>query len=813
MMNRAGLRFLAVALWGCAVLATALSGCGDSAPLLEVQVSGLPSEVVRLSVHASLNGQTAVNQIDGTLDHFFLRLLSGSLTPGTLALEISGLAPDGCQLVSGQTQVAVPVTAPVALTLTPNRGCRVVLTKVGQGSGQVRTADGARTCMFDGKPSASQADPSCVPDAADGANACAFCFPFGTAVNLVPQTGSGSYFSSWTGDCTGKDCALQVGAGVQRVQATFVPRQLCSVDHICFEHPLPGAISTSSVVAISTDDAWLVGGAGLILRWNGSAWLPQESGTTNTLNAAWGQNSNDVWIVGDAGTVLRWDGRTLTKIPIDTRNALVGITGGPSGVWAIDPDCIWRWDGTAFKQFLLASDVLNGISQSPQGEVWVVGDAGTVLFWDGQQVLDYSGLMPFGNRTITSVWAAGPQECFAVGSGLTLHIANDNVQLDGSTDANVIDDYNAVWGTSPRDVWAAGTRGSLAHWDGTAWATVPRSQLVTLTGISGNRTDDFWVVGSGGTILRWNGAFFLSHSASSTELDLRGITNLGSDYLIVGGNVRTEDGGVALRGHVGSWGPLQVQFGVLGARTAKHAVWARSDKRAWSVGPRGAIAEWVGITPTEYDDVLAQTPSELNAIWGVSPTEIYAAGGNGELLKYTGPGPMYTWPKVTTTPVFATTQTFYGIGGGYDGTGATDLWLVGSSGAIWRGNGVRFNQLPLPPSIRPDTTLRAVWWISPSQVWIGGGTLLRWDGSNLNLMPLANQGQLREITAIWGTGPNDVWLTGDDGGIWHYTGTLPVPRLQSGFAEPLYGIAGNQDGGKNEVIFVGSGGAILRYNP
>ena len=38
MMNRAGLRFLAVALWGWAVLATAFSGCGDGAPLLETHV-------------------------------------------------------------------------------------------------------------------------------------------------------------------------------------------------------------------------------------------------------------------------------------------------------------------------------------------------------------------------------------------------------------------------------------------------------------------------------------------------------------------------------------------------------------------------------------------------------------------------------------------------------------------------------------------------------------------------------------------------------------------------------------------------------
>ena len=61
------------------------------------------------------------------------------------------------------------------------------------------------------------------------------------------------------------------------------------------------------------NNVWAVGSGGKILKWNGSAWSAQTSGTTEFLNKVWGTDANNIWAVGDNGTILKWtDGPPVT---------------------------------------------------------------------------------------------------------------------------------------------------------------------------------------------------------------------------------------------------------------------------------------------------------------------------------------------------------------------------------------------------------------------------------------------------------------------------------------------------------------------
>src|SRR5437867_4478647 len=51
----------------------------------------------------------------------------------------------------------------------------------------------------------------------------------------------------------------------------------CSVDHWCWEQPLPQGNALFGVFAVSDDDVWAVGGAGTILHYKGSHWSIVES--------------------------------------------------------------------------------------------------------------------------------------------------------------------------------------------------------------------------------------------------------------------------------------------------------------------------------------------------------------------------------------------------------------------------------------------------------------------------------------------------------------------------------------------------------
>ena len=60
---------------------------------------------------------------------------------------------------------------------------------------------------------------------------------------------------------------------------------------------------------IDKDNIWAVGELGTILKWNGAAWVTQNSGSNHWLYGMFGSPSGDVWAVGDGGAILYQRGR------------------------------------------------------------------------------------------------------------------------------------------------------------------------------------------------------------------------------------------------------------------------------------------------------------------------------------------------------------------------------------------------------------------------------------------------------------------------------------------------------------------------
>jgi hypothetical protein len=60
-----------------------------------------------------------------------------------------------------------------------------------------------------------------------------------------------------------------------------------------------------------------------------------------------------------------------------------------------------------------------------------------------------------------------------------------------------------VWGTSPTNVWASGTNGTLLHFNGTTWGHVTSGVADNLHGVWGRSRSEVYVVGDNGTILQY----------------------------------------------------------------------------------------------------------------------------------------------------------------------------------------------------------------------------------------------------------------------------------------------------------------------
>jgi hypothetical protein len=87
-----------------------------------------------------------------------------------------------------------------------------------------------------------------------------------------------------------------------------------------------------AIAAVSADRAWVVGDAGALLEWNGSAFVKIETGTSVSLTAVWADADAGVWAVGEHGTVLHLSpGASVAELEslpsIDSDHHFTSITG------------------------------------------------------------------------------------------------------------------------------------------------------------------------------------------------------------------------------------------------------------------------------------------------------------------------------------------------------------------------------------------------------------------------------------------------------------------------------------------------------
>jgi len=146
----------------------------------------------------------------------------------------------------------------------------------------------------------------------------------------------------------------------------------------------------------SPTDVWAVGGdpfgmgdTDVILHYDGSAWtaasVPMPEGVA--FFKVWGTSANDVWAVGQRGQIVHYDGSAWSHVASPTTSPLFTVAGNASGdVWAVGgpPAVILRYDGSAWNEEPLPgpASVLNGVAVSDLGEVQVVGARGT-KWWLG----------------------------------------------------------------------------------------------------------------------------------------------------------------------------------------------------------------------------------------------------------------------------------------------------------------------------------------------------------------------------------------------------------------------------------------------
>lgn len=233
----------------------------------------------------------------------------------------------------------------------------------------------------------------------------------------------------------------------------------------------PEQCTGAAVWARSTDDAWIVGRSGQILRWNGARWSVVASPTTEALEDVWASGEDDAWAVG-GGKIFHWDGRSWTRSPSPSTIMLTSIWGsGPRDVWAAGSRLL-HWDGTRWTQVETAVRDRGGYGLFGFGasDVWLGGVEGlrgtaltSVQRWDGTRWTTSGS--PFGTRAL---WGPRPGDLWAVGgtsglggAGRVRHLAGGRwTEIEGLVAKRV----NSVWGHG-KAMWIVGESGMILRRD------------------------------------------------------------------------------------------------------------------------------------------------------------------------------------------------------------------------------------------------------------------------------------------------------------------------------------------------------------
>ncbi|MBA3393458.1 MAG: hypothetical protein H0T89_12485 [Deltaproteobacteria bacterium] len=441
-----------------------------------------------------------------------------------------------------------------------------------------------------------------------------------------------------------------------------------------------------------------------------SGWQLENPGPDDkSRHAVFAIAANDVWAVGFEGLVEHWDGVTWSVVPSGTTETL-------AAVWASGPN-----------------------------DVWAVGANSTVLHWNGTA---FAKLDPGFAVTLRDVHGSGPNDVWLVGAETGRALASvvrwDGTALTKHTISGCPHRMQAVFVASSTEVWAGGENEMACRWNGTSWQdkTIPYPYPDTVTDLWRSPSGTVWAVFAG-DIWRFDGTTWrhayglVDETADFSVPQLYRLAGVADD------NIHASGSGYMARFDGTSWSQTRIPG------DASYYGLAVTGSTGWAVG-RAARARLAAGTWTESYRVASR--QWLWSMSGTSPTNLWALGSEGDLIRRTATG----WTKVamplTPNDHAATVNV----------VSANSVWIVGAyASAHW--DGQRFT--------RHDELryMRDSWGASASDVWaVGeGGRIAHFDGTAWTPITSPTPADLYDVT---GTSATDLWATGI-GTVLHYDGT------------------------------------------
>jgi PKD repeat protein len=232
-------------------------------------------------------------------------------------------------------------------------------------------------------------------------------------------------------------------------------------------------------------------------------WTTVASGTTRDLEAAWGTATNNFWVVGRSGTILRLNGSTFSTVATGYTQNLFAVGGtSASDVWAVGAaGRVTHFNGVSWAPSFVGTAKWSGVWGSSPSDAFIVGDNGRIQRWSGTT---WGALMPTGTtRNLDGVWGTSSTNVFAIGDAGTILRYNGTswALMTSGTTRNL----NTVWGTSSSNVFVGGASGLITRFNGTSWTAMTTGTTDAINAIWGGSGTEVYAATDKGRILRFDG--------------------------------------------------------------------------------------------------------------------------------------------------------------------------------------------------------------------------------------------------------------------------------------------------------------------
>lgn len=552
--------------------------------------------------------------------------------------------------------------------------------------------------------------------------------------------------------------------------------------------PAAATAEVTSLWGSAPDNVWAV--AGVLLHFDGKAWSVDERAGTN-LTAVWGTGASDVWATA-YGRILHFDGSTWTEVQSTPTAYFTAIHGtAPDNVWAVGyQGVVHHWDGQAWTASSLGdlNSLLKDVWVGAANDVWAAGDFRGMWHFDGESWTRYPS--PHPNQTYTTVWGVAGQFVWAGGNAGAMGFFSGSAWVErGFMPTSHL---TQLRGRSADDLWAVGEAGFFAVGDQTGWrypaVAAPHIEAVftDVALVAGEGGVQAWAVGpgrlGGDVVARREPAGVWRRDTSTPRLD-------GAERVAASGpnDIWTRNDEATLHFDGTSWRAVPVPEGMepVGeiCTFGPSEAWALAE--TWS-SPDLKVLRWDG-TVWSVDATLPASGASSGGerlrtrLFCLSREELWVGGPNLLLRRKEG-----HWQRFGVS---------YWNASGWDSSaprlrlrafGPQDVWAVKPSWGIFEDHstvvhfdGRDWREVALPGE--PAPLIHDVHGTSGSDVWLAGGTLLHWDGSELARIDIGHQGELR---LVWAFAPNDVLFVGSDLKTYRWNGSSVTTYTP---AQPRYG--------------------------